>query len=433
MRLPFGYEVSLEFAGRPGRPSTRPPQRKSMDYPQYRNRVNKTASPQNRSIPKCTPEALRKFSEHPVMRKAINAIKNPVLASPFCVEPYAGIQTTDTHRAQAQIVWNILRNPNPDDNFFDFMGAHLDDLLAGGWGPVETQSNGDANHPWWLWVPDGPTVEKVLNWNGRPEAIRYAQKVPGTNHKLLFSDMEMFYVRPNARSFTPYGLGPGEVAYETMSRLAAATHAAHGKVANETPPIIIHLGKDAKPHEVTDFGFMWEDDVEGTGKIAIIGGTEAPEILRLFDQTDEALHLGYIELLILVVALAFDLSPGKLGLNRDINRSTKEGQMQEDDEGAITPWRMLLCTSFTHQLIHKRLGFKELQLTTKVRDPKAEKLYAEMAQGDWDCNAITLDEYRAARGLGPSNDGHGNLRKYQVDLLARSQQASSDGTPPERT
>ena len=410
----LGYDFRLEAAARRGRPSLKAPGRSSEEYPMMVRRQYKGAKPENLALPKRTPYTLRAMSRTPVFRRGLNVVKDSVLGRDWVVRTRDGVVETTEHLDQIRIVRNTIELPNTKESGHKLMSAHLEDLLVGGWGPMETQSNGDPDHPWWMWTTDGPSIEINPFWNGSPSDIRYIQRIPALSRVNYFSDAEMFYVVPNPNTYSPYGLSPGEIVFDTMNAFFAAYKAIHKREANTMPQAILHIGEGSTPDEVAEMENWWREDVEGSGEVAFMGGTDEPKMLPIFTQPP---NLKWLELQIIITAGGFGISGGKMGLNKDVNRSTKDGQMQEDDDTSIDPWAKLIADEWTFHLIRKRFGFKDIIFTYDDYEVAEEAARSEILERDWNSNLITLDEYRQGRHYGPVGDGRGTLRRYELEKL----------------
>ena len=94
-------------------------------------------------------------------------------------------------------------------------------------------ATGDAERPAMLWPVDGASIRINARWDGDPETPRYAQALPGQleSSAIELRDGQLMYIRMNPRSFTPFGLGPLEVAFETVNQFLSA-HRFAGKLAS---------------------------------------------------------------------------------------------------------------------------------------------------------------------------------------------------------
>ena len=130
-----------------------------------------------KALPKPTPANLRKFAETPVVRRAINLIKDRVAAMDWQVrlkrdqDPEAGIDVAE----RARILRRSLEFPNPSDSFRTLMEQAIEDALVGGFGAIEMELTGDPAKPFELWAVDGATIRIDPKWDGSAESVRFAQ------------------------------------------------------------------------------------------------------------------------------------------------------------------------------------------------------------------------------------------------------------------
>src|SRR5258708_18619290 len=68
---------------------------------------------------KLTPYSLRRFSETPIARRAINCIKDPIAGMRWRIQPRAGLalDAIPDGPARVRILTNNFDAPNPDDSF----------------------------------------------------------------------------------------------------------------------------------------------------------------------------------------------------------------------------------------------------------------------------------------------------------------------------
>jgi hypothetical protein len=175
-------------------------------------------------LPKKTPETLRRFAETPVARKAINTIKDRVAGMHWRVQPRRGRVVDEEMQQRIQVATEMMEQPNPDDSFRSFAEQVLEDIIVGGYGAVELRLTGDERRPLALYAVDGATIQMRADWNGDPEAIRYVQTTSafGGGQAIELEDRELSYIRLNPRSYTPFGLGRLEVAFETIHEFLGA-------------------------------------------------------------------------------------------------------------------------------------------------------------------------------------------------------------------
>src|SRR2546426_12776686 len=89
--------------------------RRSVPWPSILN----TYGPRPDAYPKPSPANLRRFSETPVARKAINTIKDRIAGMRWRVQPRSGRGTVEAPdlKLRTQILTDNFDTPNPDDSF----------------------------------------------------------------------------------------------------------------------------------------------------------------------------------------------------------------------------------------------------------------------------------------------------------------------------
>src|SRR5258708_123110 len=276
------------------------------------------------ALPKPTPANLRKFAETPVVRRAINVVKDKIASMDWQVRVRRGYEAATVADAEARM--NVLRRcleePNPADSFRVLWEQVLEDLLVGGFGAVEMESTDDPLRPFHLWAVDGATIQVDANWNGDPTRPRYAQATGqlGNSRLIPLRDDELMYVRLNPRTYSPFGLGRLEVAFETVNQFLSASRYAGRLASNSVVQYALWLN-EATPGQHDRLIRWWQDEIEGTGKVPLLSCEQKPEVLRFAGGTDADLRLQGQEGLIRMVANAVGLPPRLPGRDDDVNRT----------------------------------------------------------------------------------------------------------------
>ena len=313
-----------------------------------------------RHLPKPTPMNLRRFAETPVVRRAINVIKDRIAAMDWQVRVRRGVRPEDAALAAPKLraLRRVLEEPNPADSFRSLMEQVIEDALTGGFGAMEMEATGDPERPAVLWPVDGASIRINARWDGQEDTPRYAQAVPGQleSGAVELLDRQLMYVRMNPRSFTPFGLGPLEVAFETVNQFLSA-HRFAGKLAANTVAQYALWLNEATPAQHDRLIRWWQDEIEGTGRVPLLSTQQKPEVLRFAEGTDADLRLAWQEFLIRMVANAFGLPPLLLGLESDVNRSTASEMADEAFRGAISPLAVLLAGHITRDFFAKCVGW----------------------------------------------------------------------------
>jgi len=361
-----------------------------------------------RLLPKPTPMNLRRFAETPVVRRAINVIKDRIAAMDWQVRVRRGVRRQDVAFAERKLraLRRMLEEPNDADSFRTLIEQVIEDALVGGFGAIEMEPTGDEERPAMLWPVDGASIRINARWDGQAETPRYAQALPGQmeSSAVDLRDDQLIYVRMNPRSFTPFGLGPLEVAFETVNQFLSA-HRFAGKLASNAVAQYALWLNEATPAQHDRLIRWWQDEIEGTGRVPLISTEQKPEVLRFAQGTDADMRLAWQEFLIRMVANAFGLPPLMLGLESDVNQSTAAEMTDEAFRGAISPLALLLAGHLTRDLFAKCIGWREFEFVFNDLNARDEETELAVQVQLLQAGVLTVNEVRAMRGLGPLGQG----------------------------
>ena len=351
-------------------------------------------------LPKLTPQNLRKFSETPLARKAINTIKDRIAGMRWSVQLKPGRTLAEVPDAEARIriLTDNFAAPNPDDSFRSFCEQVLEDVIVGGFGAIELNATGDAGNPLVLWPVDGASIRIKADWDGRAGSPRYVQSTGsyGPDGNVILNDDELIYIRLNPRTHTPFGLGRLEVAFETINSFLSAHRYASRLASNSVVQYALWVqGLTQANHE--RLIRWWQDEIEGTGRVPIMSAEQKPEVLRFGGGTDADLRLQWQEFLIRMVANAFDLPPQMLGVEKDVNRSTATEMSDQAFKSAIVPTARLFAESLTREAIHKKLGWNDIEFVFKDLDTPNEMEQATLDATLIGSGILTINEVRKKR------------------------------------
>jgi hypothetical protein len=382
---------------------------------------------------KPTPRNLRYFCSTPYARRAINAYKNTICQLDWEIVVKPGWDVSDELIRQMMIVQFCFEHPNDDDNFSQFLEQVVEDMMVGA-GAIEQEIGGNPERPLWMWPVDGLSIQIYPLWAGNPDEARYAQMLgygtaSGASVAAQLRNDQLIYIRPNPSTATPFGLGPIEIAFNSISRQLGVSAYAGNITSNATPGGFIHLG-DVSDDHIRSFRQYWKNDIEGQGKTPITGGGDKPpSYISLHPEGDTALYLKYQDFLKREIAIACDLSPQNLGIESDINRNTAEVAEDRDIAQAIGPFGRKIAKSLTKEAINQRLGFYGLEFRFKGLDREDEIEEANVYDKEYKNNATTPNEYRLRRGRPRTENPWGDLlfADFQIaQQAARGAQALAD-------
>jgi HK97 family phage portal protein len=355
-----------------------------------------------RHLPKASPVNLRRFAETPVVRRAINVIKDRIAAMDWQVRVRRNVRAENVAAVEKRLcaLRRMLEEPNDADSFRTLIEQAIEDALTGGFGAIEMEPTGDANRPAMLWAVDGASIRVNAHWDGQANSPRYLQLMPGQLETggVELVDRQLMYIRMNPRSFTPFGLGPLEIAFETINEFLSAHRFAGKLAANTVAQYAIWLN-EATPAQHDRLIRWWQDEIEGTGRVPFISTEQRPEVLRFAQGTDADLRLSWQEFLIRMIANAFGLPPLMLGLEADVNRSTASEMADEAFRGAISPMAMLLAEHITRDLFGKCIGWREFEFVFNELSARDEETELAVQVQLLKAGVLTVDEVRSMRGL----------------------------------
>ena len=370
-------------------------------------------------MPKPTPANLRRFAETPVVRRAINLIKDRIASMDWQVRVKREYLPGDVGylARKTRALRVMLQEPNESDSFRTLLEQVLEDALTGGYGAIEMEPTGDPENPARLWPVDGATIQLNPKWDGSADSPRYAQKTSGYGPEatIPLRDDQLIYMRMNPRTFTPFGLGPLEVAFETVNSFLSA-HRFAGKLASNAVVQYALWINEATQSQHERLIRWWQDEIEGTGRVPILSTQQKPEVLRFASGTDADLRLSWQQFLIRMIANAFNLPPMLLGLEQDVNRSTSGEMGDEAFRSAILPLARLVEQHITRDVFSKLLGWKEFEFAFNELEARDELTELQIQTELLQAGVLTVDEVRAMRGLAPLTPNEEKIQVLQEAL-----------------
>ena len=356
------------------------------------------------AVPKPTQANLRRFAETPLVRRAINLIKDRIVAMDWQVRVRRGVVAEEVGyvKRKQRALRRMLEEPNAVDSFRTLIEQVIEDALTGGYGAIEMEATGDPELPAQMWPVDGATIRVNPKWDGSAESPRYSQVMVGSmpDQAVELRDDQLIYLRMNPRTFTPFGLGPLEVAFETVNQFLSAHRFAGKLAANSVVQYALWLN-EATPSQHERMIRWWQDEIEGTGRVPLISTEQKPEVLRFAQGTDADLRLQWQQFLIRMVGNAFGLPPLLLGLESDVNRSTAAELADEAFRGAIEPLAKLVAEHITRDLFAKCIGWREFEFVFNDLSARDEDTELAIQVQLLEAGVYTVNEVRAMRGLGP--------------------------------
>ena len=382
-----------------GRFTKEEPTRKTAQLPSIMSpypRVNQLLAP------KPTAANLRRFAEMPVARRAINLVIDRIASMDWQIRIRRGYDPSQVESAEAKInaLRQALEDPNGSDSFRTLFEQVLEDVLVGGFGAIEMKTTGDADRPFQLFAVDGAAIQIDPRWDGDPNTPRFGFVTgrPGVDAITPLRDDELMYIRLNPRTWSVFGLGKVEIAFESIGQFLSANRYAGRLASNSVVQYALWLD-EATPDQHDRLIRWWQDEIEGTGRVPVLSCEKKPEVLRFAGGTDSDLRLEWQQFLIRMIANAFDLPPMLLGLEQDVNQSTAGELADEAFQSAIVPLAKLLAEHITRDIFAKLLGWREFEFHFNALDTRNEQEEVAIQMQLLSAGVVSIPEVRAKLGL----------------------------------
>jgi hypothetical protein len=402
--------------------------RRSWAYPYIPEALHRL----NQPILKNTPYNLRRFTETPIPRRALNLVKNALLSLKWRVVIDDEFDQDDPELLKnVKIAEYCFTHPNLVDSWRTLMEAVVEDFLIGGYGTIEPELTPDYRRPVKMWAVDGSTIRIYADWSeATPERPHYAQLtgLKGERGIISFLDDELVYMRDNVRSSTPFGLGRMEVAFLTTNAFLGIQDMAARAGADQIHKTWLWWTTNVPSGHLETVRRHIQNDAEGQAKVSLMTGLPKPEVVEVTPVTPEDLLLDWQELLIRIMAAAFELSPMSLGIERDVNRNTATVMAEQDFNSAVVPAARKIEESLTRFILHRTLGWKELRFEFVGLEDPDEMVQVQLVKGLYSTNSITPDEIRDRMQVGPPlPGGWGKLTMSEMQLVAAAAVAKGAG------
>lgn len=392
--------------------------RKSWAWPYLPASVQRLSMP----VAKSTPYNLRRFSRTPVARRAINLIKNSIIQQPWEIRPLDGVNVDDEDEQQERIkiATSVFRHPNNSDSHQTWIEMGIEDMCVLGAFVSEIQLTLDPKRPLKMWIVNVESIRIFVSWSeSTPDLPHYAQMtgLQGERGAILFYDDELMYARDNPASDNPFGLGRLEVAFTVLNDLLGVQRMAGMAGSDQVHKTWLWWEQPQSDAAYQIVRRHIQNEMEGQAKVSIIGGMKKPEVVEITPVSEADLLLNWQEMLIRMIANAFDMSAMTLGIEHDVNRAVGEVLQDSDFRSAVVPMAKRLQEAFTRKILHEKLGWYDLEFAyLKLDDPDLET-QTDMCARMYSGNALTPNEWRSRVGMQPLETPFGDLTQFEAMML----------------
>lgn len=403
--------------------------RRSWVYPYLPEALHRL----NQPVLKNTPYNLRRFSETPIPRRAMNIVKNAVLSFRWKVKPTDDFtDNEDPDREQRiRIATNCLKRPNETgESGRDLLEQVIEDFLLNGAGCLEHRMTPFYQRPTKLWAVDSSTIRIFLDWTeSTPDRPRYAQMtgLKGERGIVTFLSGELIYIRDNIRTATPFGLGRLEVAFNSVNAFLGVQDMSARAGSDQVHKTWLWWEQTLNPAHIQTIRRHIINELEGQAKISLVAGAKAPQVIDVTPVKQEDLLLDWQKFLIQIIAAAFDLSPQALNMDDHPARATAEVMAASDWKNGVVPVATRFQEALTRQWLHDVLKWKDLEFVYEDLDEPDLITRTVISQRLYGMNATTPNEVRKKFGMGPLPGPWGKLTAGQWQLMILSAQAKLMG------
>jgi len=403
--------------------------RRSWPYPYLPEALHRL----NQPVLKNTPYNLRRFSETPIPRRAINLVKNSVLSFHWEIKAKQEFEKQSDPEIKAdreqriKIATETLKKPNDTgESDRDYFEAMLEDFLTVGAGCSEFRLTPDVERPFKTWAVDASTVRIFMDWTeSTPDRPRYAQMtgLKGERGIVTFLSDELMYIRDNIRTATPFGLGRLEVCFNVVNNFLGAQDMAGRAGADQVHKTWLWWEVPLNPAHMQIIRRHIINELEGQAKISMIAGAKPPQVIDVHPVTPEDLMLDWQKYCTTIIAVGFDVNPQDLGLEEHAPRATAQVLADSTWKFGVVPVATRFQTVITRQLLHGLLGWTDLEFSfIGLEDPDAITRTV-IHQRLWSMSAITPKTICEKNNLPVPEGPFSQLTLFEQQLLLAEVQA----------
>jgi hypothetical protein len=160
-----------------------------------------------------------------------------------------------------------------------------------------------------------------------------------------------------------------------------------------------------------------QNELEGQSKISLIANMPKPEVIDIKAVNPDDLLLDWQEFQIKIIGAAFDISPISLNMTQDVNKAVGKVMSDQDFLSAVVPMAIRLSEAYTYEVLHRRLGWTDLEFVFLGLEDPDQLTKATIQQRKYQMNALVPDEIREDDGRPPLPGGWGKLSFGQMQMM----------------
>ncbi len=371
----------------------------------------------------------RAIAAVPVARICVNVLKQKVTKTKWAIKAIDPLAKVDEKTIKK--ITDLLKNPNPDDTWREFIDKVIEDLLVLDSVAVEKTRfpNGELAQ---LYNVDATTIRPVYNEFGQQDVLIDLPTVDGTkqlpvSYLQIFNnsmyggpesgeivgawekkDFIYFHMNPQGslENFG-YGLSPLEAVISVVVNLLNSDNY-NGSYFDDGsfPPIILQLAQPLEQRQLEAFReYMYQELAGEFHRPAIMAGGGEMKVHNLKDLSNRDMQfMEYTEWLSKLMAAAYGLSPQDIGLTDDVNRATSETMKDLSQMKGYGSILDLIKDIINNNIIVKDFGITDLEFDWIEDDSQDPDVSSQMYDRALKNGTLTVNEVRAKMGELPYED-----------------------------
>lgn len=364
---------------------------------------------------------------HDITRLVIETRKDQIEALGWGIKPIERQRLAPDVSRRIAALTRFWRSPDGEQPLAGWLREVLEDLLVLDAPALEIRRN-RGGEIIGLDIVDGATITLLIDETGRrpkPPAPAYEQVIHGRPWRLLTTD-DLLYMPRNRRPAKIYGFGPVEQIVMTVNialrrQLMQLQHFTEGNV----PPGLLNAPDNWTAEQIRQFQEWFDAILAGnTGARTRLVWGPAGARYQAFKEApykDE-----FDEWLARIVCYAFSLPPTPFV--RQLNRATAETVQSTALEEGLAPLMGWVKRLIDH-LIQDRMGHPDLEFAWSGARPSDPKDEAAILAGYVQNGIYTINEARAALGLGAVEGGDAPLLITPHELVPLAAATGASAVP----
>jgi len=361
---------------------------------------------------------LRSFASSSWVQMVTRAIIKAVEQTPWEIVTIDPDDDIKNYESDVKKIKEFFRKVNRDkENIMDIWKVVLKDILEIDAGTIAKGRNGNGVLKE-LWSRDASTF--VIQRSIYGPLIRYWQysfRQPNAI-PIPFEPEDLIYSMENKSSYSAYGFSPLQSVQQVVDLLIQSTRYNREYYKNNAIPNALLSLPNADQGQISKFKANWLSEVKGKAHKFMFHNVPDLKIDVLNANNKDMEWLDGQKWYMHLVFGIYGASPVESGFFEDVNRSSGGGQERINVRNAVKPRLKLLENDNNKHIIPDLLGqeFPKVKFKFMPKDHEAEKIQEENDIKAIEAGALTINEYRAQKGLQPVEWGDEPPQKMSFNL-----------------